>query len=280
MMTGTALTRRPQEASTWPELEQYFTTRARQLWHEGWRWSQTLEDTGVGCRTEFTSAAGERFASYYVLAQFHGQGHFKQLVKAEPLPIVTITDCHIEQILDHIGARYLRAGDLLDTAEYRLVEAVLADNRDNDGVFLMNHVDEGLAVLAGLGTSTLAKRAFCLLPLVRADADLAKYCESLDQALGPIVGGHEALALAMTCRGVACCWRPDTAFPEGGLPVGAVQAVHEVLIAENVQKRKALSRSNQGAKARLELDTHYRRWLEALGAADQYNWLSAQLPEF
>jgi hypothetical protein len=279
-MTGTALVRRPQEATTWPELEQYFSTRARQLWHEGWRWSQSLDDVGVGCRTEFTSAAGEQFASYYVLAQYHGQGHFKRLVSADPLPIVTITDCHIEQILHHIGARYVRAGDLLDSAEYRLVEVVLADNRNEAGVFLMNHVDDGLAVLADRGTDALTKRAFCLLPLVSEDSALAKYHDSLVQALTPIPEGVESLALAVSARKLVGSLRPDRVCAERGVPSSGVKAVDDLLVAETVLQLNALSRSKLEDATKHEIDGWYLQSLGALGAADRYSWFKSRLPSF
>lgn len=279
-MAVTVLARRPQDAATWPELEQYFATRARQLWHEGWRWSQKLDDVGVGCRTEFTSATGELFASFYVLAQHHGQGHFKQLVGSEPLPIITITDCHIEQILDHIGARYVRAGDLLDCAEYRLVEAVLADSRSSSGAFRMNLVDEGLAVLADLGASMDTKRAFCLFPLVSEDNELAKYYHSLEQVLAPIPGGLEALALAVESREIACRWRPGMPNPQSSVQVSSSKNVKDLLIAEKVQQRAALTQHAMEDSSKADLNVHYQSWLEALGAADRYLWLRSRLPTF
>jgi len=279
-MTGTTPVRRPQEASTWPELEQYFATRARQLWHEGWRWSQHLENIGVGCRTEFTSAAGERFASYYVLAQYHGQGHFKRLVNSDPLPIVTITDCHIEQILDHIGARYLRAGSLLDSAEYRLVEAVLADSRNEEGVFLMNHVDEGLAVLADLGSGEVTKRTFCLLPLVAEESARARYYDALDQALTPIPGGQAALALAISVRELVGGLRPDQISAPTELERRSDRPVMDLLTAEVVLRRKALSLSSLEETAKAELDARYQEHICALGAAGQYLHLKNLLPTF
>jgi len=280
-MAELALARRPQEATTWPELTQYFTTRARQLWHEGWRWSETLSDVGVGCRTEFTSRAGEKYASYYVLAQYHGQGHFRKLVGNEALPVVTITDCHIEQVLDHLGARYVRAGSVLDSAEYRLVEAVLGDSRGSPGdEFLMNHVDEGLAVLADLDTSDLAFRAYCLLPLVSDEASFVKYHSALEQVLEPIPAGRDTLALAIHCSKVMRAGAQQLNNALAKVPAGLSSAVVNLLVAKYVRRKKALEADPARTYDSAELDAQYQCWLERLGVAGRYHELRDRLPQF
>jgi hypothetical protein len=253
------------------EVAQYLTTRARQLWHEGWRWDQNLEDRGEGFRTEFVAADGKRYASYYILAQYHGQGHYRRLAAQETLPIVTITDCHIEQLLEHLNVPYLRAGDMLDTAEYRLVEAVLGDEREaGSEAFRMNYIDEGLAVLTYLGASGLAKRAFCLVPLVQEDAALAKYFDAISGALDGIPGGTATLARAMEYRSVANAWLPGMPAPAGPLRLSPLKDVNDMLIADKVYRRKA----------REAHDGYYRLWLEALGADSRYASLRDMLPAF
>jgi hypothetical protein len=235
---------------------------------------------GVGCRTEFISAAGERYASYYVLAQHHGEGHFKRLVSSDRLPIVTITDCHIEQILDHIGARYLRAGDLLDSAEYRLVEAVLADSRNEGGVFLMNHVDEGLAVLAELGAGVVTQRSFCLLPLISEAQACTSYYDALLQALTPVSGGLEALALAMATRERVSRLHPARVSTQVVVEDTPDGPVVDLLTAEVVMQRKALFQSSLQGTDKAGIDARYHEHLCVLGTASRYMHLKNLLPTF
>lgn len=267
------LPRRPQEATTRAEVVQYFTTRARQLWHEGWRWDQHLEDLEVGFRTEFVAADGKRYASYYILAQHHGQGHYRRLAARETLPIVTITDCHIEQLLEHLKVPYTRAGDVLDAAEYRLVEAVLGDEREaGSDTFRMNYVDEGLGVLTQLGASKLAKRAFCLVPLLQDDVALGKYFDAISTALDDIPGGTATIALALEYRNVANGWLPGRQAPVGVL-LSPLKEVNDMLIADKVYRRNMLTSAQTAT-----LDAHYQTWLKALGALDRYAALAKMLP--
>ena len=275
------LPRRPMEATTLAEVAQYYETRARQMWHEGWRWNRVLEDRGAGYRTEF-KRNGQRFASFYVMAQNHGQGHFRKWVGEEPLPIVTVTDCHIEQVLEHIGARYERVADILDSAEYRLIEASYGDERARrSGVFLMNHIDEGLAVLTAIGASEHAMRAFCLHPLVQDDAALARNFDALSEALASVPGGTRTLALAMEYRNVANAYLARVPMPAGGIRLSPLAEVNDMLVADKVQNRKDFERYHaQTHENRIRLAEYFSQWCEALGVAERYAELKAMLPDF
>jgi len=278
----TLLPRRPQEATTEAEILQYYITRARQLWHEGWRWNQQLETLDVAFRTVFTDAHGKPHASYYVLAQHHGQGHYRRLMAQESLPIVTITDCHIEQILEHLNVPYVRGGEILDCAEYRLVEAVFGDECDErTGQYKMNHIDEGLAVLTYLGASKRAKRAYCLHPLVQDDASLSKYFDAISGALDSIAGGGTSLALAMEFRNRANAGLPEAAMSACGPLTSPLAEVNHMLIADKVQNLKDFEAFQVDSPVSRDwLANHYARWLEELGVADQYPSLRKMLPTF
>ena len=84
------------------------------------------------------------------------------------------------------------------SVEYQLIKKFYGDRvAKRSQVPLINHIDEGLIVLKAIGAVETTKRAFCLHPLLQADADLQEnyYISSFVD--------HHALLLAMEYRSVA-----------------------------------------------------------------------------
>lgn len=134
---------------------------------------------------------------------------------------------------------------------------------------LMNHINEGLRILDRLGANDVAKRAFCLHPLIQSDAVIQ---ENLDKILMSKQISIAALVMAMEYRRAAnayLCkpetdgWDVETARKTIGL---LMPEIKHMLIADKVQNRKDFMATHYGTHARSEqLLKYFNNWHEILG---------------
>lgn len=133
----------------------------------------------------------------------------------------------------------------------------------------INHINEGLIVLDKLGSSEIAKSAYCIHPIFQDDINLKsnkeKYLHDIDS---------EVLFLSMEYRNVAnrglCCYQVDN--PDS-IYLGPIKEVHEMLVADKVQNRKDFIRYHLGTHPKsIELDHYFKNWLRALKVTEHdYN---------
>lgn len=110
------------------------------------------------------------------------------------------------------------------------------------GVMFMHHIDEGLAVLRSLDASGQAKRAWCLHPLLQADADL----QAALPRLATLTEDPYVLVLAMEYRRLANAYlshREITSISERDL--GVLPEVVNMLHADKVQTTRTSSRTTR-----------------------------------
>lgn len=257
-------------ATTLDGAREYFRGRALQLLREGFRPRgdvRELVHDGVAWGAEATVArGGVDYTSVYVYAQARGVGHMSRLVdriKREHRALITHPDCDLERFFREREVEYLVAGQFALTREYRAVETFYGDRRaKRSGLHTMNHIDEGLAVLAWLEASDKAQRAYCLHPLVQADADLLASYPHLAQA----TEDPQVLALALEYRNVANAYlshRTVTGAEEVAL--SPLAEVNDMLRADKVQNYKDFIRHHRPTHPRAEaLDRYFRTWLDRL----------------
>ncbi len=274
----------PYDASTEAEVRQYYATRARQLLHDGFVWRGDLAYVpgyeGKAFVTTFDlPASASSWVSYFVLPAYRGQGLLRPLV-ARGLPIVTLQDCHIEGALAHVGATFRVAGHITETVEYKLIESFYGDRRaQRSQVFLMNHIDEGLAVMAAVGASDSAMRAFCLHPLLQNDSDLTENHARVAQAMAQVEQGAYVLSLAMEYRSVANEYLAHCAMRSGGIRLSPLKDVNDMLIGDKVQNRKDFELHHAETHAnRVRLAQYFHEWCDALGVSARYTLLKTPLP--
>lgn len=253
------------------ELEavvRYFTNRAVQGLHEGWRWSARIEPLAYegevwGARTETDAPDGTTHQSIYVLDTHTRRGHFLRAFGHKPLPIVTVRSCDIEAYLTSRDIPYTVTGAFTETHEYKAMAAYFDDRHAaRSGVHFMNHIDEGLAVLADLGASDAAWRAYVLHPFLQPDDELAKHAAQA----GELTPEPYVLLLAMEYRHIANAYlshREVQSLDE--IALSPLPEVNDMLRADKVQNYKDfLIYHSETHPRRDALQRYFRNWLDKL----------------
>src|SRR5947207_8364991 len=89
---------------------------------------------------------------------------------------------------------------MTQSREYRAIARYYGRRTaERSGVPLIRHIDHGLAILNAIGASQRARRAFCLHPLVQADADLA----AAYPRLATLTDDPRVIVLALEYRSIA-----------------------------------------------------------------------------
>ena len=166
-----------------------------------------------------------------------------------------------------------------DTLEYQAITRFYGERTTKrSGVRLMNHIDEGLAIMAILGASNDARRAFCLHPLFQADAEMTTVGVAFldDQYKNPV-----PIFLAMEYRYRANSFladkvevRTDLGGPvyvfNGLATPGPLPELRDMLIADKVQNRKDFEQFHKGTHVHSDqLDHYFRYWLNVLGISEK-----------
>jgi hypothetical protein len=162
-----------------------------------------------------------------------------------------------------------------ESREYSAIVAFYGHRRaERSQVLLIAHIDEGLRILDALGASDAAKRAFCLHPIVQADADLAANAPRLRELADDVY----VMALAIEYRHIANATlsQRDIASADE-IVLSPIADVNAMLVADKVQNRKDFESHHRGTHPRsAELDRYFRLWLERLGVSeDRYRALVA-----
>ena len=231
---------------------------------------EPLVEDGVewGVRGLARSPEGVVHQTVYVLAGHRGRGRMSALLSRREFPVVTIPDCDIERYLERKGVPFVVVAKIITSPEYRAIAAHYGAGRARrSGVPLMRHIDEGLAVLGGLGASGPTMRAFCLHPLVQEDAALA----AAFPRIGELTPEPSILALALEYRNIANATLSTRAIagPED-IPLSPLADVNLMLVADKIQNRKDFLRHHRATHPRAApLDRYFRIWLERLGVSEE-----------
>lgn len=146
---------------------------------------------------------------------------------------------------------------------------------ERSGVPLINHIDEGLRILGHLGADTDTQDAFCIHPLIQADADLLKHSNLRWHDITP-----RTMLLAMEYRWRANNWLSDKVtlgVKLYGTPdAGNITAVRQMLIADKVQNYADFVQYHESTHPRAtELRTYFVSWLYHLDvSSEQYKRLA------
>jgi hypothetical protein len=168
----------------------------------------------------------------------------------------------------HNGVSVAGASVITGTREYRAVAQLYANRTARrTGVPLMNHIDEGIAILATSDARDVALRAFCLHPLLQDDRGLVEAFPRLTQLTDSV----QVLTLALEYRRVANLGSHHRAIAAlDDLELSPLREVNQMLAADKIQNRKDFVLHHRGSHPRTaELDRYFQLWLQKLGVTDQ-----------
>lgn len=142
---------------------------------------------------------------------------------------------------------------------YQIIKDFYGDKTANrSGVFLINHINEGLRVLNRIGASDLVKSAYCLHPILQSDTD---FLNNKGMDFSGIE--TEAIILTMEYRRVANSYLSHD-VPEDFVGFSC-EEVKQMLIADKVQNYKDfLIYHSETHPRKEELDFYFNKWFEFL----------------
>jgi len=148
-----------------------------------------------------------------------------------------------------------------DSVEYKLVTEFYGKRTaKRSGVPLMNHINEGVAVLEEMNSTVDAMLAFCLHPLIQDDADLEENIAHVSINVSPTV-----IALAMEYRSVANEYLPLKVGTGQQIRLSPLEEVNDMLVADKVQNAKDFYVHHSETHPRSkELSQYFAEWFNAL----------------
>ena len=153
--------------------------------------------------------------------------------------------------------------DVVEMLEYQLIQKEYGERvAERSKVPLINHIDEGLAILDSIGANLLAKRAYCLHPLVQADEALIKFYHSEDS----MAVSSRVLLLALEYRKVANAYLSHRKIKNiSEIELSLIEEVNQMLYADKVQNQKDFLIYHRGKHSRSnELEKYFNNWLKKL----------------
>lgn len=160
------------------------------------------------------------------------------------------------------------------STEYKMV-ANFYGNRcaERSKVPLINHIHEGLLVLENINAPLMAKLAYCMHPLVQADADLYNYYFEYHDDVS-----QHVMILAMEYRNIANRYlshRKIASIDE--VKLSPLPNVNLMLCADKIQNYKDFIIYHKDTHPRsAELDEYFNNWLKVLDIND-FDWWFDQL---
>lgn len=263
--------RLPLDADTPEARAEYLYTRARQLLSLGYTVDcMKNESEGVdGKAAMFLRKDDKVFASLYLSPNARGKGALKQFaqdVGQTEIPIITIRDCNIAGYLEFQRILHVVETGHFDSEEYGLIEDYYGNRTaKRSGVWLMNHIDEGLAVLAEINAPKEAYSAFCLHPLVQNDVDLASNEHLIEKY--PHLNWQGAFEYRQTANAYLA-HRDISSIDD--IELSGNDAVNYALIADKVQNYKDFMLYHYGKHDNSDrLFDYFHNWFDKLGISNK-----------
>ena len=253
--------KRFEEDSNSPKVAQfYLQNRAKQLLQFAYT-LQKIETRPFGLIAHF-QYQNSSFLYPYIYSHHKTDANAYQYLKTETKPIILVVgDTQIALMNSHHLPFKLIAGTLNSKA-YQKISEFYGDRKANRSqVFLMNHIDEGLAILQWVGADEFAKQAFCLHPILQNDNDFAANWEMDFQGIH-----SKVLILCMEYRKVANAYLSTRSIKSiEEISLSPTLQVNQMLTADKIQNYKDFLIYHKKSHIRsVELEQYFKNWLDKL----------------
>lgn len=248
------------DADSPESLKNYILNRRLQLIGEGAE-LLSLEFTDYGALAKWIYNQ-ENYASIFLSPKARGQGAYLKIKKTVSEPILTVPDCDVELFLKVKQVPHKVLNRFMESSEYQSIQSFYGDKKaERSGVYLMNHIDEGLAILDWINAGDEAKKAFCLHPILQSDADLGNNFKNISPQWS-----IKAVALAMEYRSVAneyLSHRNIQSLDE--IRLSPLTEVNLMLWADKIQNFKDFTLYHKDSHPRSqELENYFNNWIQKL----------------
>ena len=242
------------------DARSYILSRAKQLLRLFYKLVK-IEEYEWGIDATFKKD-GKTYQSIYILKDYQGKGLYKTLVRDV---ILTSNMCNIVDYLDKNNIEYV-CENLNPDIEYQVISDFYeGDTAKRSGVQLMNHIDEGLYILNKIGASDIAKRAYCIHPILQSDEMLSDNF-SYNMVIAPLRDPLVLIA-AMEYRSVANEYLSKKEIASiDEIRLSPLKDVNDMLIADKIQNRKDFELYHLDKHPRSkELELYFKNWMDRLG---------------
>ncbi|MBD2704296.1 hypothetical protein IC229_26870 [Spirosoma sp. BT702] len=243
------------------EAKEQIFCRSKQLLKFNYKLDSLREfDWGI---IAYFQKGNETYQFFLFLEQYKNTA----LLEENLIHTVLITDdCRLDDYLAKNNINYV-AVTLSLFREYELISAFYgAQKAQRSGVYLMNHIDEGLFILEKIQASDVAKKAYCLHPIIQSD-------EALQVIYTLLKGIDTQVIIALTeYRSVANEYlskRKIKSIDE--IRLSPLKDVNDMLIADKIQNKKDFELYHKKTHPRsAELTEYFDNWLRRLGVAEEF----------
>lgn len=267
------------DADTHEEVRHYFQNRAIQLQHEGVKLAGivNIEEGAIATWAVEQNQEVTLLYSIFIFPKFRGKGLYKQIYKKhipEGSSILTIKDCNVVDFFVKNSIHTVVMGGWLESKEYKAIEEYYGDRKAaRSGVFLMNHIDEGLSIIFNFSArnncshkTTVAAFAYMLHPIVQSDftvANVEKYLKGVDAHV--IISAFEYARVAnsyLSPREIKDIREVDMESPYRDI-------LEIMLTADKIQNRKDFEAYHLGTHPRsASLDIYFKNWMHVLNISE------------
>lgn len=158
------------------ELLEFAFTRSRQLLSVGYSLTDiSVSSTQYTCISALYSKGNKEYKAIYMLHSHRCGKNFSDWNERfrPDLPTLIVAQPWMVQYLRFNSIDSIAVNGPFTMPEYQAVERYYNNRKPTRAnVWLMNHVDEGLAILHAYGADPKASEVFCLHPLIQSDSEL------------------------------------------------------------------------------------------------------------